>query len=132
MLSGSCLCGDIHYQLDHDIDLLIFCHCSRCRKESSSTFNTATPIPANCFTVTQGQEKLAVFKTENGVSRTLCPKCGSHFYTVRDSSPETFRLRAGTLDSPIYPSKKMHIFTGSKASWDNICDDYPQFDGMPT
>lgn len=130
MLSGNCLCGDIQYELNHDIHTLIFCHCSRCRKESSSTFNTATPIPASTLLFTKGKDKLGYF-SENRVTRTLCPRCGSHFYTVRDNDPDTFRFRVGTLNTPIYPEKKIHIFTDSKASWDTICDDYPQFAEMP-
>lgn len=41
--------------------------------------------------------------------------------------PNIYRLRAGTLNTAIYPQQKIHIYTQSKANWDSICDGL-QFD----
>lgn len=113
MLSGSCLCGNIQYELDHEVELLIFCHCSRCRKESGSTFNTATPIDVSAFSLAKGQDTLAHY-AESGINRYLCPRCGCHFYTVRDNVLNTYQLRVGTLNSNIYPQKKSISLQGLK------------------
>ncbi|SIQ20720.1 hypothetical protein SAMN05880561_102180 [Rhizobium sp. RU33A] len=37
----------------------------------------------------------------------------------------------GTLIDPPSTEPSMHIFVGSKAPWDEILDDLPQFDGFP-
>jgi len=39
-------------------------------------------------------------------------------------------IPAGALDSDIEAEVSKHIFAGSKASWDNINDDAPQFDAF--
>jgi hypothetical protein len=39
------------------------------------------------------------------------------------------RLRIGTLESPIANRPVAHIFATSKAEWDTICDDLPQYEG---
>ncbi len=55
----------------------------------------------------------------------------SPLYSARDGQPESYRLRIGTLDTPIVPTEKMHIFTGSKAEWIELCDENPKYDERP-
>lgn len=128
MLAGSCLCGQVKYTLSiTDIKMLVFCHCSRCRKETGSAFNSAIILPKSHFQLQQGGEHIAIY-AHNGVNRHFCRDCGSPLYTSRDQDPENYRLRIGTLDSPIYPEKKCHIFTASKANWEEINDSHPQLE----
>jgi hypothetical protein len=59
-----------------------------------------------------------------------CERCGSLLYSlVRNGA--YLHVTLGTLiDSPsIRPTA--HIFVGSKAPWDDICDGLLQFDGFP-
>ena len=59
-----------------------------------------------------------------------CKRCGSLLYSlVRNGA--YLHVTLGTLiDSPsIRPTA--HIFVGSKAPWDDICDGLLQFDGFP-
>ncbi|QIQ20755.1 GFA family protein [Zophobihabitans entericus] len=131
MLTGSCLCGSIKYQLNQeDIDTLFVCHCSRCRKESGSAFNTSAVINSADITITEGKDLVKKYSV-NGVNRHFCVGCGSRLYSSRDNDPAHYRLRVGLLDTPINPAKKIHVFTASKASWDEICDDFPQYPERP-
>jgi len=43
--------------------------------------------------------------------------------------PGKARIRLGTVESDIAERPKTHIFTTSKANWDRITDDLPQYDG---
>ena len=59
-----------------------------------------------------------------------CERCGSLLFSnVRGGAYAHVTL--GTLvDNPsIRPTA--HIFAGSKASWETICDNLPQFAGLP-
>ncbi len=38
MLSGSCLCGGVKYEVSGGIQTVTNCHCSLCRKMSGSAF----------------------------------------------------------------------------------------------
>jgi hypothetical protein len=60
-----------------------------------------------------------------------CGKCGSLLYSlVRDGT--YVHVTLGTLiDSPTI-TPKAHIFVGSKAPWDVICDGLPQYEEFPT
>lgn len=131
MLTGSCLCGCVSYQIDDQIEEIFFCHCAKCRKATGSAFNSATPVKMERFTLLTGEDKLKSFSSSPGVHRFFCADCGSPLYSGRDGQPELIRLRIGTLDTPIHPEHKTHIFTGSKAEWFELCDDNPKFEERP-
>ncbi len=46
---------------------------------------------------------------------------------VEELRPDVLRIRLGTLDTPLEHAPKGHIFVGSKAEWDTIHDDLPQY-----
>ena len=60
-----------------------------------------------------------------------CRNCGSPIYSQRMSAPELMRLRIGTLDTPIKAKPGFHIYTASKAEWDDITDALPQHAERP-
>lgn len=60
-----------------------------------------------------------------------CGKCGSLLYSlVRDGA--YVHVTLGTLIDPPTITPTAHIFVGSKAPWDAICDGLPQFETFPT
>ena len=116
---GSCLCQGIRYEIKGDIGDIIQCHCQRCRKSNGTAFATNAPINSADFKITQG------------VYRWFCSECGSPLISSRDAQPELYRLRIGTLDTPLDQKPTMHIFAASKAEWECIHDDLPQYDERP-
>ncbi|WP_392561629.1 GFA family protein [Orbus sturtevantii] len=128
MLTGSCLCGEISYQvtMESNVDAIIFCHCQRCRKWSGTAFNSAIVIKASEFQFLSGQDTIKKFSI-NGVNRHFCGQCGSNLFTSRDNNKEFYRLRAGTIDTPVDPKQRIHIYADAKANWDTICDGGTKF-----
>lgn len=133
MFKGSCLCGSIQYQITEFDQGFMFCHCSRCRKASGSAFASNASVKTVNFKIVEGQESLKLFKTAAGVTRSFCNHCGSPIYSQRETTPEMIRIRMGTLNTPlngiIKPSA--HIFVESKAEWDTIADQLPQYPEYP-
>ncbi|ERS02211.1 aldehyde-activating protein [Acinetobacter sp. COS3] len=130
IFQGSCLCGGIHYEIHGEIGDVIQCHCQRCRKANGTAFATNAPISSAAFKITQGENLVKKFAA-SGVYRWFCGECGSPLISSRDAQPELYRLRIGTLDTPLQQKPQMHIFVGSKAEWDCIADDLPQFEERP-
>ena len=128
MLTGHCLCGRVSYRINQDIDRIVFCHCEKCRRATGSAFNSAALIDADKFTLLSGEECVKSFSSSPGVHRLFCGECGSPLYSARDAQPQSYRLRIGTLDTPINPENKSHIFVASKAVWETLCDDNPKYD----
>ena len=128
MHTGRCSCDAINYEIEGELGMTYYCHCSRCRKISGSAFTANAVVSPEQFVVTLGAALLKSFVSANGISRTFCSNCGSHLFV---SQGDQMRLRLGTLDTPLNKSLQMHIFTGSKADWFEILDDLPRHEERP-
>ncbi len=131
MLKGSCLCNSIQYEIHGELGQAMMCHCSKCRKANGSAFAVNAAVKADEFKIISGQEFVTEFESTPGVFRSFCKTCGSPLVSRRPSQPDVLRLRIGTLDTPVKVKPVAHIFVGSKAVWDEIHDDIPQFNERP-
>lgn len=130
MIEGGCLCGGIRYEYDGDFYELSMCHCKQCQKAQGIAFAAVCPVEANKFRFVSGRELLKEYRASDNKVRVFCSNCGSPIYSARDDLPETKRLRIGTVDTPFECNEAYHTFTGSKASWETICDGLPQYRGF--
>ncbi|MBE1236117.1 GFA family protein [Phaeovibrio sulfidiphilus] len=131
MLTGRCLCGAVRYEVAKPIDSLVFCHCSRCRKESGSAFDSIAVLDGGDFRLEEDSAAPHAYEAAGG-TRYSCAECSTTVYSIKDRLPGKALVRAGTLDQDPGPVTRTHIFVGSKASWDRIPDDETQFDEWPT
>ncbi len=129
--SGSCLCGEIRYEIHGEIGDIIQCHCQRCRKASGTAYTTNALVKVSDFKFIQGEQLLKKFQSSATIQRCFCGECSSAIMSIRTETPDYYRLRLGTLDTPVSNKPVMHIFVADKAEWDNICDDVPQYDQRP-
>jgi hypothetical protein len=127
MHRGSCLCGTVTYEIDGEIGNGYFCHCKRCRKASGSAYAANALISPHQFRILTGQASLKAYHhQESGLTRRFCAECGSPIVSER-TEPARMSVRLGTLDTPLSKKPIAHIFVGSKAEWDDIAGDLPQF-----
>lgn len=132
MHKGSCLCGEIAYEINGELGPIVFCHCSRCRKANGSAFAAVSPVPSDHFHWCKGESLLRSFSVE-GVHRFFCSQCASPLISRRDAMPEIVRVRIGSLDTAIAGPVAAHIFTAAKADWYEIQDGQPQYpERIPT
>lgn len=129
--AGSCLCGAIRYQVRGEIGDVVQCHCQRCRKANGTAFATNAPIKKSDFQVLQGEQFLKSYQSTATTQRCFCSECGSPIMSIKTDTPDYYRLRIGTLDTPLQQKPSMHIFVDSKAEWDSICDALPQYSERP-
>ena len=120
LYTGSCLCGGIRYEIHGEIGEILECHCRRCRKANGTAFATNAPIQKADFKIVQGEKLLKKYQSS-----------ASPIISIKAETPDTYRLRLGTLDTPIEHKPTMHIFTAYKAEWDTICDGLPQYGERP-
>lgn len=129
--AGSCLCGAIRYEVRGEIGDVVQCHCQRCRKANGTAFATNAPIKKSDFQLVQGEQFLKSHQSTATTQRCFCSECGSPIMSIKADTPEFYRLRIGTLDTPLAQKPTMHIFVDSKAEWDVICDQLPQYSERP-
>ncbi len=130
MVRGSCLCGNVSWQADGAFVRMSHCHCGICRKLHGTGFATYCATEADGFRWLSGEDARAEYETSPGVRRAFCPTCGS----VLPGRPWEGRrvMAAGTLDGDPGIRPQAHIFVASKAPWDAIHDELPQFDTYPS
>ncbi|MEY9397617.1 hypothetical protein ABIF66_008415 [Bradyrhizobium japonicum] len=63
MLTGSCLCGGVAYEVDAPPGTIMHCHCQTCRKTHGSAFSTVTNVPRDRFRWTRGEDLLRGFES---------------------------------------------------------------------
>lgn len=128
MLTGSCLCGQVTYQVPDAFRYALICHCSQCRRATGAANKPFAGIARDQLQLSSGQSQ--VLRHGEGPNHDIrCGECGSLLYSVvRDGA--FVHVTLGTLvDEPsIRPSA--HIFVGSKAGWETIGDGLPQHDEM--
>lgn len=129
-MRGTCLCGQVEFELVGAIPKLYQCHCSLCRKQGGSTSNTATIVAAQDFRWLAGQDHISSWVKATGFRSDFCSKCGSPVPNPLRDSPY-FWVPAGLLDNDAKLEIAAHIFVASKAPWDKIASTGLQFETMP-
>jgi len=132
MIHGSCLCGDVRFELTHATGPFEICHCTRCRKVTGSAFMAGLGVLRKNFSWISGIENIKHYDApllhEPPRYRVcFCATCGS---PVPDPSATSdwLELPAGLLDNNPEMVPDKHIFIEHKAPWHTICDSLPQLD----
>ncbi|MGH7779192.1 MAG: GFA family protein [Candidatus Binataceae bacterium] len=131
MITGSCLCGGVRYEIQGEIGPALNCHCSMCRKMTGAAFRSRVAAPSENFRWTKGEALITRYVSSPGTTRTFCKICGSTLVSLFDDNPKTLELAMGTLDDDPGLQPSFHVFVGSKAPWFEITDGLPQFDAFP-
>jgi hypothetical protein len=129
MHSGSCLCGNITYEVHCELSDFGHCHCRSCRKASGSAFGANVGVDRAAFRLISGADTLSEFESSPGKIRAFCSGCGSPIYASLAKSPDVLRIRLGSLDTPFDSHARAHTFVSDKASWEDIAgfSSLPQF-----
>ena len=128
MYEGGCLCNRVRFQITGPIRNIVHCHCSRCRKAQGSAFATNGIVAADHFRLVSGAEELSAYESSPGQTKYFCRHCGSPILSRNTTRPDQVRVRLGTIESDITERPMAHIFVTSKANWEDICGDLPQYE----
>ena len=130
MLRSSCLCGGIVWEIAGPLGLISHCHCGMCRKSHGCGYATWAAGPGESFRWLQGEDLVARYRSSAAAERCFCSRCGS-VVPARSAGDRHCFVPLGNLDDDPGGRPQAHIFVASKASWDEIADELPQFDEFP-
>jgi len=128
MYTGGCLCGAVRFKIDSGIRNIVCCHCSECRKAQGSAFATNGIVDSAGFRIIAGEDNLTAYESTPGQFKYFCKVCGSPILSKRPAVPDQVRVRLGTIESDITERPEAHIFVSSRANWETLCGDLPQYD----
>lgn len=129
--AGSCLCGEVRFEIEGEFDRFYLCHCEYCRKDTGSAH------AANLFSSTaalkwvSGKDKIRQFNlpaTRHG--KCFRSTCGSAL-PMMQMNGELLVVPAGSLSGELRIRPTAHLFVSSKACWDDALEKVPTVDKFP-
>jgi hypothetical protein len=127
--AGSCLCGQVRFEIEGDFDRFFFCHCQRCRKGTGSAHGANLFSTSATLTWLAGQDRITQYNVpDSRHARTFCSACGGAVPRQRSGM---LVVPAGSLDTELYTQPTAHIFTASRANWDKNLESVRAFDELP-
>lgn len=124
MITGSCLCGGVSFELSGTLRPSVACHCSQCRK-TSGHYWSATQVTADQFKLTS-EQTLTWFQSSKTAKRGFCNTCGSSLFWMHDNDDGAISIASGALDGPTNLTTEKHIFVKDKGDYYDIADKAPQ------
>jgi hypothetical protein len=120
-ISGSCLCGAIHYVSSAEPALTAVCHCRNCQKIGGGGYSVNVAVPSDSLEIRGAP---AAYETLGAsgrpVTRRFCSQCGSTLFTDAAAFPGMTFIKGGSLDDPSWLQPTVHIWCDSAQPWDAI------------
>jgi hypothetical protein len=130
--SGSCLCGQVRFEVEGDFERFFLCHCEYCRKDTGSAHAANLFTSAGRLKWLSGRDKVTQFNlSSTRHARCFCSICGSAL-PCQQSGGALLAVPAGSLDSRVSLRPDAHIFVGSRATWDSELERLPSFEKFPS
>lgn len=128
-LAGSCLCGDVTFEVSGAVENAHNCHCQRCRKAYGAAHSSFGFTGADKIRFISGESQIQFFKLPEAqvFATAFCRRCGSGV-PVCESRRNFAIVPLAALDDAPATGPVDHIYVGSKADWYRICDQLPQLD----
>jgi hypothetical protein len=130
---GGCQCGQVRYSAPEEPLALYVCHCTECRKQSSSAFGLSFAVPRSDLVLLRGETSFWSRPTASGhrLECAFCANCGSRLWHQSSGSPATLNIKGGSLDTAVDLGPAIHIWTSSKLQGVVIPPDAKTFPGEP-
>ncbi len=126
---GSCLCGQIRFEVDEFAPRTGNCHCSMCRKFHGAAYATLAEAYARHFRWIAGAALLKSYTAANGTTRRFCNNCGSSLtFASPAADPDLVEIALGCFDDEVPIKPDAHIYVTSGAQWAAPNDNQPQFE----
>jgi hypothetical protein len=123
IVSGSCLCGGVRFEVEPPFRRANYCHCSRCRKHSGAGGLAQARIARDRFRLVAGVELVRVYRPEGGKAKAFCSICGSSLFGGDWPEGDEVSVRLGVLDDDPGIRPQYHAFVDSHAVWEELPED---------
>ena len=133
-VDGACLCGQVQYEAEVDLNRVAFCHCTDCQINSGCPMSWLVVAKENTFRLTSGKLTTYIKTAESGTKRALefCAECGTRILAKPvDGGPGHVTLRAGAIRQRDQLTPRAHVWARSAQSWVYDLSKLPTFDKVP-
>jgi hypothetical protein len=125
--TSGCMCGAVQLQLTGEPPVMAFCHCDSCRGWLGAPIHAASLWPAANVKITQGADKLGLYKRTEASHRKFCTSCGTPVL-VEHPAIGMVDVPAGRIPALDY-KPGLHVHYGEKVL--AVRDGLPKFKDFP-
>ena len=123
MLTGSCGCGAVSFEVTRPFVSAAYCHCTRCQRRSGTAASVNGRAEPGSVRIVSGEAELRVWAPEGGSEKLFCGRCGSALFSRSPGSGEYTGVRLGAIDGDPGVRPGWRQFTAYAASWEPVPDD---------
>lgn len=129
--AGSCLCGQVKFEVEGNFESFFLCHCKHCQKDTGSAHAANLFSSSANLTWIKGIDTIKTFNLPSTQhTRSFCSLCGSAVPSMQMNG-QLLVVPAGSLDTEVEFSPTAHIFCGSRASWEDKLENIKKFEKYP-
>ncbi len=131
-IKGSCLCGEVSFEVTGDLMMFQYCHCSRCRKFSGSAHGANIFVRPEQFKWLTGEAQVGTYYVPEAkrFGTAFCKNCGSSL----PWSPKGGKVKvvtSGSLDDAPDMKPTQNIYWHDRPDWLPETHELPKFDELP-
>ena len=118
MISGSCFCCSVKYELSAESQMQGLCYCIDCQRVGGSSHWTSYAVAPSDFHLVRGTLTGYTYDPGSGreVTRHFCGTCGTQIM-VQSDALGVASVNAMTFDDPTKFSPEIAYFGGSAPRW---------------
>ena len=122
-MRGSCLCGEVQFEVTAEPSAVRYCHCESCKKLSGSIGTANARVRSESIRILAGEDVLRSYRPKEGSSKTFCSRCGSNLFGGGWPEAQEVSLRLSAIDTAFDRKPTAHNFVRSVAAWETLPDD---------
>src|SRR5215510_3947970 len=127
IVTGSCFCGAVKFEIELPTLFCGHCHCSMCRRPHGASFVTWAGVPPERFRISAGGQDIVLFRSSEKGTRSFCRNCGSQMFC--QTGTEVIDIALAALHDKIDRRPEAHYYYDSRADWTAVNDDLPKLGG---
>lgn len=129
--TGSCLCGDVSFEVNGEFESFFLCHCKYCQKDTGSAHASNLFLSTAKLSWRTGEEKVCTYQLPSTRHmKSFCSHCGSAVPSIQINN-KLVVVPAGCLNQDITIKPTAHIYKSSAAVWEKDIDKVKTYKLLP-
>ncbi|NVK56789.1 MAG: GFA family protein [Alteromonadaceae bacterium] len=130
-IKGSCLCGEVRFEITGNFESFYLCYCKYCQKDTGSAHAANLFSSSATLQWMSGQSSVNTFQLPSTQHiKSFCACCGSALPSLQMNG-KLLVVPAGSLDDALNMTPNARIFTSRCAPWQTGLEDIQSFSELP-
>jgi hypothetical protein len=121
---GSCLCGEIRFEITAAPHVAGYCHCTRCQKRTGTAASAQARIDGRTFRLLAGEQLVKAWRhPDGGFEKCFCGNCGAHLFSRDPDDPSQMSIRMSAFDDDPGIRPSFRTYVAYAADWEPMPED---------